>query len=420
MQRISKKYKEVNVPPVHSAVIQFVPSKEAIPAFGFIWSVDPHNCEVVNLHKYSIKGQETEFTIITKLNNGDRCASGGSQVNVQMEGMNDAIKVWDRGDGSYEVSFVPQQVGEMKLSVFVNGQQIKGSPFGVIVRDHTSVNKFSKEINSNGKIGKPWGIAFSKNDMLAVVDSSNRCVHILDGKDQLVRTIGSNGSGNIQFDSPSGIAFDNDNYLYIANTGDNHRVLKLTIDGKYMLQFGCRGSEDGELWAPAGLTVYNDKVYVSESNNKRISVFQSDGKFHNTFGSGLLRCPGGITVSANNQLVVADDSCICTFTLDGGYVRKFGVFGSGSGNLVFACGLSIDLYGFIFVSDIHTCRVTVYDKDGKFINCFGSYEMDSDQFMSPTGIAISSNGDIYVCDYSNKRILIFSCSFSYHSFGVIF
>ena len=37
-------------------------------------------------------------------------------------------------DGSYTSSFVLQQVGEMKLTILVNGQHIKESPYSVAVK----------------------------------------------------------------------------------------------------------------------------------------------------------------------------------------------------------------------------------------------------------------------------------------------
>ena len=159
--------------------MEFVPTKETFPQFGLVCSVDPYNCEVVDIPKYSIKAKNTEFTIITKLNNGDDCSRGGSQVSVHLGGFNDTTQVRDNNDGSYMASFVPQQVGEVKLSVFVNGEQIKGSPYSVMVRDYTSVNKSSKIVNNDGNMGHPWGIAFGKNGMWAVADNSNHCVYIL-------------------------------------------------------------------------------------------------------------------------------------------------------------------------------------------------------------------------------------------------
>ena len=79
-----------------------------------------------------------------------------------MGGVNDTtqFEVRDNNDGSYTTSFVFEQVGEVKVSVFVNGEQIKGSPYSVMVRDYTSVSKLSKIVNNDGNMGQPWGIAF--------------------------------------------------------------------------------------------------------------------------------------------------------------------------------------------------------------------------------------------------------------------
>ena len=134
MQQITDKYKKVNLPPVQQAtiIVEFVPAEIALPQFGKVGSVDPSNCEVADLSNNIIKGKKTSVTIITKLNNGDCCSGGGSQVSAQLGGVTDAAQVRDNNDGSYMASFVPQKVGEVKLSVFVNGQQIKGSPYSVM------------------------------------------------------------------------------------------------------------------------------------------------------------------------------------------------------------------------------------------------------------------------------------------------
>ena len=409
MHQITDKYKKVNLPPVQQATVEFVHAKKALPQFGLLCSVDPRNCEVLNPPKYIIKGKNTEVTIITKDDNGDHCSRGGSQVNVQLGGDNDTTQVRDNNDGCYMASFVPLQAGEVKFSVFVNGQQIKGSPYSVMVRDYTSVNKPSKIVNSNCNIGQSWGIAFAKSGMWAVVDSANNCVYIHDGEDRLVGKIGSKGSGCGQFDYPTGVTFDGDNHLYVAEY-HNHRVQKSTIDGKYLLQFGGRGSSNGQLKHPRGLASHDHKVYVADSGNKRISVFQTDGKFHHTIGSGQLGSPYDVSVNSNNQLLVADydHHCIHIFTLDGVHVGKFGTHKAGRGQLRCPYGVAVDLYGFILVADTYNNNVSIFDKDNNFMHCFGSYGPEIGQFRYPYGIAVSDSGNIYVSDHINKRIQIFS------------
>ena len=411
MHQITDKYKKVNIPPVQQATMEFVPTKEALPQFGLFCSTarpHPHNC-VADPPKYYIKGQKTRFTITTKDDNGGCCSTGGSQVSVQLGGVSDTTQVRDNNNGSYMASFVPQQVGEVKLSMFVNGEQIKGSPYSATVRDYTSVNKPSKILNNayDGNIGQPWGLAFHKNGMWAVADYSKYCVYIFDGEDQLVRKFGNCGSGNGQFNGPIGVAFDSDDHLYVADH-NNHRVQKFTIDGKYLLQFGGEGSENGKLKYPIGLAVHNHKVYVAECINNRISVFQTDGKFHHTIGSGQLGNPYDVTVNGNNQLLVADwaHHCIYTFTLDGDYVGEFGTYGAGRGQLAYPYGVAVDLYGFILVADTNN-RVSIFDKNGNFVHCFGSLGLAIGQFQYP-GIAVSANGNVYVSDHNNKRIQVFS------------
>ena len=255
-------------------------------------------------------------------------------------------------------------------------------------------------------MGRPWGIAFGKNGMWAVADWSNHCVYIFDGENQLVRKFGCKGSGNYQFNHPTGVAFDNDDHLYVA---DNNRIQKFNIDGEYMLKFGSQGSVYEH---PEGLTVHNDKVYISDFSFVKgcISVFQTDGVFLHTVGSGQLGSPRDVAVDGNNQLLVADwrRVCIHTFILDGDYVGKFGTRGTGAGHLDDAHCVAVDLYGFILVADTDNHCVSIFDKNGNYINCFGSEGSAIGQFQRPFGIAVSANGNIYVSDHDNKRIQIFS------------
>ena len=332
-------------------------------------------------------------------------------MNVQLESNNDVTQLQVRGnnDGRFKASFVPKQVGEVKVSVFVNGEQIKGSPYSVMVRDNVTINKPKKIISNGGTMGRPWGIAFSKNGMWAVADYSNHCVYVFDGQDQLIRKFGNKGTDNGQFNNPEGVAFDNDNHLYVADSW-NHRVQAFTTDGGYLLQFGDNRADGGKLNCPVGLAVHHHKLYVAECNDCRISVFQTDGKFLNTIGSERLGRPYDVTINGSNQLLVVDFShhCVYMFTLDGDFVGKFGTHGTSQGDLNIPRGVAVDLYGFILVADSLNHRVSIFDEDGNYVSCFGSKGSAIGQFQHPYGIAVSANGNIYVSDHDNKMIKIFS------------
>ena len=218
MQQITDKFNKLNTDPVQSATMEFAPSKESFPQFGQLFThIDPGACEVVNLPNHISVGKELKFSIITKYHNGSRCSIGGSEVSVQLEcntGEVRSAQVKDNNDGSYMASLVAQQVGEVKLSVSINGQQIKGSPYNLC--DYNRVGKPSKIVNNDGNMGALWGIAFGKNGMWAVADYSKHCVYIFDEQDQLIRKVGNYGSGNGQLYRPVGVTFGSNNYLAIC------------------------------------------------------------------------------------------------------------------------------------------------------------------------------------------------------------
>ena len=413
MQQITNKFNKLNTDPLQSATMEFVPNKESFPQFNQLFThIDPGACELVNLPNHITVGKELKFSIITKYRNGSQCSIGGSQVSVQLEsntGEVTSAQVRDNNDGSYMASVVVQQGREVKLSAFVNGQQIKGSPYSVVVHDYTRVGKPSKIVDNDGNMDNPWGIAFGKNGMWAVADFGKHCVYIFDGQDQLIRKVGSRGNGNGQLNNPAGVTFDSNNHLYVADN-ENSRVQKFEVSGKYLHQFGSSGSGNGQLKGPIGITIHNKKAFVTEEGNHRISVFHTNGQFSHIIGKGQLGHPYDVTVNTNNQLLVADYShhCIYTFTLDGNYVSKFASYGSGRGQLNNPLSLTTDLYGFTLVVEFCNDRVSIFNKDGIFIHCFGSRGSDDGEFRYPLGMAISPNGSMYVSDTYNKRIQIFS------------
>ena len=83
-----------------------------------------------------------------------------------------------------------------------------------------------------------------------------------------------------------------------------------------VVQFGNYGSNNGQLNYPVGITIHNNRVYVADQCNERISVFQCDGNFIHTIGqSDQLNHPLDVAVSYG-------DHCISIFTLDGNYVHQ--------------------------------------------------------------------------------------------------
>ncbi|XP_065902619.1 tripartite motif-containing protein 2-like [Dysidea avara] len=415
VKRLTISYSKLETEPVEFPTMAFVPAKnfkKSFPQFGQLFDdvAIPDNCEVTGIPAQPIMvGGKLDFIIITQNCNYERCSKGGSHIVVQAQSSKGGdvvpIKVKDNNDGSYSASFVAKQVEEVKLSITIEGVHIKGSPYTVMVqpRDYKTVNKPRKIVNDDGKMGSPWGIAFGKDGVWAVADYSNHCVYIFDSQDRLIRKFGQQGKGNGQFNNPRGVSFNANNHLYVVDS-NNNRVQKFDINGTYLLQFGQYGSGNGQLNCPVGIVVHNDKVFVAESDNHCVSVFYLNGQFSHIIGSEQLSNPWGVAVTSNDQLLVADHDIISIFRfrLDGTCMDQFdGEYESTS------TALTIDLSGFILVSDEYYGSVLVVDKDGVFLHSFGSNGSAEGEFSSPYGIAVSPNNDLYVTDYNNKRVQIF-------------
>jgi hypothetical protein len=95
-----------------------------------------------------------------------------------------------------------------------------------------------------------------------------------------VYTVGAaNGESWEMFSGISGMAFDAADNLYVLDS-QNTRVVVFDPSGRFVHQFGKRGSGPGELLAPFGLTVASDgHVVINDVGNRAFVVFQPTGEY---------------------------------------------------------------------------------------------------------------------------------------------
>jgi len=94
---------------------------------------------------------------------------------------------------------------------------------------------------------------------------------------------GPPGAGGLQdvFQRPADVAWDASGNIYVADgVGNNARIAKFDKNGKIIKSWGSRGSAQGQFNVVHGIAIdAQGNVYVADSGNKRIQVFDGDGTF---------------------------------------------------------------------------------------------------------------------------------------------
>ena len=198
--------------------------------------------------------------------------------------------------------------------------------------------------------------------------------------------------------------------IYVSDTA-NQRVQVFDYDGKPVGMIGRPGQGKGQLRFPYGLAVDGrGQVYVADLYNGSISIFTPDGEFLGYFGEkdpseDLLKGPAGLAL-AGDRLYVADvrKSQVLAFSLDGRLVRTIGEKGSEPGQLLSpnAVAVSGDR---VYVVDTGNDRVEVFSTEGSFIEEFnGSPNQDESLLVNPRGIAFDGRGVLYVVSNLTNHI----------------
>jgi hypothetical protein len=158
----------------------------------------------------------------------------------------------------------------------------------------------------------------------------------------------------------------------------------------------------------------NGNIYVSDTDNHRIQVFDSQGDFLFKWGSegnadSQFFRPWGIAFDGAGNVYVSDHiDRIQIFDPAGNFLFKFSSFGSGPGQLVDPTGIEFDSSGNLYVADQGNDRVQIFDSSHNFLEEFGTPTGSGNgQFDIPRGIALDSSNKIYVADGQNNLIQVF-------------
>ena len=358
----------------------------------------------------AIVGLEAQLVVTTRNKKCQQCYDNNDCVTLEVrnrEGDNCAteVQVQDNKDGTYKIKYFAKETGTCSASVKVNGEHIRGSPFEVQVkpRQFRPVLSFGEQI-----LKKPWGVAVSEQDEIAVSDVGNHKIHLFESDGTHIKSFGGKGAQHGELDFPSGTVYHGDNIIVAEQ--NNCRVQVLSRQGGYLRHFGRKGSLDHQLDSPSGLSIdSDDHIIVADRQNKLIKIFSADGQFLNKLGTQGSFTEPFHCIQHDNYLIVSDrgDHSIKFFDMKGNFLYKFGKQSDADGGFNSPDCLSMDKAGHLMVCDRDNHRIQVFDLSGKFVAKFGREGSGMGEFNKPVSAAVLSDGKIVVSDISNSCIQIF-------------
>ena len=366
--------------------------------------------------KEGFVNREVQFTLTTRNAEGRQCYNERDHVTLEIrdeQGREYAteVRINDHKDGLYQIGYSPRDPGRYKVTVKVNGDHVRGSPFSVQVKpfQFRPVLSFGKEGSSVGMFKYPWGVAVNARDEIAVTDWYNHRVQIFNSDGNYLRSFGREGNKAGEFKYPAGIACHNNGNIFVTDHS-NHRIQIFSGEGEYVGSFRGKGRLDSQLFNPWGLSVDSDgNIIVADAGNKLIEIFSPDGKFLMKIGGQTSFTYPIHCVQCDRYLIVSDldEHCIKVLDRNGNFQYKFGKEGGGDGEFNGPRCLLVNKSGHLMVCDRDNLRIQVFELNGKFVGKFGTRGKNTGEFNCPTSIAALSDGRIVVSDIGNHRIQLF-------------
>ena len=373
-------------------------------------SLGPDQCQAEGegLH-IAVVGETATATVHLRTDEEKSCKS---PVDIQCELVSRDGSSQVRGavkqDGDKcKISYRPQHSGQHHLHIRAKGMNIARSPFTISAFTTTPTNTIAG-------LNKPWGVAVNDQRQVIVTECSGQCITIVNENGDK-RSFGTWGSGPGQLYDPSHVALTNTGGVIVCNAV-GRTIQHFSLDGVSVNYTKTQGSGPKQPYGPVGIAVHphTNKIYVTDISNNLIQILNADLTHSGSFGvrgsgNGQLKFPQGISFDSAGNVFVADfgNNRVQVFTAGGEYIRQFGKKGAGEGDLDIPVGVAIDSNDIVYICEGGNSRISVFTPEGQFLRSFGTWGSGPGQFNWPTDVAIGKDGKIYVVDWKNDRIQVF-------------
>ncbi|MEQ1884285.1 MAG: peptidyl-alpha-hydroxyglycine alpha-amidating lyase family protein [Bryobacteraceae bacterium] len=187
------------------------------------------------------------------------------------------------------------------------------------------------------------------------------------------------------FRQPTDVAWDSKGNTYISDGYINSRVAKIDKNGDWVKSWGSKGNAPGQFNLPHAIAIdRNDNVYVGDRSNRRVQVFDTEGKFLRMFTIDVPSDPATRAVNGNTPTgealarVTGAPNSICI---------------TPGPNQVMFIG-----------ETTYPGRIFKVALDGKVLGVIGKSGRNLKQFSGAHALACPSENVVYAAETSNWRV----------------
>jgi DNA-binding beta-propeller fold protein YncE len=317
----------------------------------------------------------------------------------------------------------PPEIPRVAFKDIYTGQKIDPNLFTKKARKKTWMDRLAGSLPADQvqldklpfQLIRTFGVGVDSKGKIYAADQGVAAVFIFDPENKAHVELIGNGR-QATFGLIAGVALDDDDRLFVSDASLRH-VVVFSPKHEQEAVFGA-----DVLVRPAGVAIDRENrfVYVADTGNDVVDVFDADSykllrqigkpsKKHDQTSPGLFSLPEGVAVDSEGNVYVTDtfNDRIEIFDADGQFISTFGKNGDGPANFERPKGIAIDCDGHIWVVDAAQNRVKVFDNQGRLLIYFGGAGYYPGQFMGPWGIAVGPSNQVVVSETYPGRVQVF-------------